>query len=529
MAYQANLDAYDWNNDIGEMAAAAAHGLQVSQHSYGYTAGWAWGSWSGNNAWHWFGNPDISQREDYGFGFYDLRAQAWDRIAHSAPNYVIVKVAGNDRGQGPASGAGHYVWNNGWEWSTAVRDLDGGANGFDCIPWNGVAKNILTVGAVTSSGVMSDFSSWGPTDDGRVKPDIVAKGVSVYSCGSASNNNYSNKSGTSTSGPMISGSIGLLLQHQENLHPGVSLLSSTIRALIIHSANDMISGEPGPDYRFGWGLMDTEKCAEIMSMNQDSGGNNIRELTLYDDFEITIDVIPSGTGPMRVTIAWTDEAGVPPIPSLNPVDLMLVNDLDLRVTHSGGQHFPYILNPYDPPAAAGTGDNFRDNVEMIHINMPPTDEIYKIEISHKGILRGGSQQFSLIVTGNTYLGKPIVNPATVRATVPDKPDNVIHNGNTTIRQEPGDFINRFTAREPEEQAKLFRIFPNPTTGIIYLEMEEPGVCSVTVFNLMGEKIFEEEFSGVLRHQFNLSAYPAGIYLIRVIIDDKIAAKKIVLQ
>jgi hypothetical protein len=77
-----------------------------------------------------------------------------------------------------------------WQWTSQARGADGGASGYDCISQQGCAKNILTVGAVndivggySSPGdvVMSSFSSWGPTDDGRIKPDICANGVGLYS------------------------------------------------------------------------------------------------------------------------------------------------------------------------------------------------------------------------------------------------------------------------------------------------------------------------------------------------------------
>jgi len=220
------------------MATAAAGGLKVSQHSYGYITGWR----QFGSDWYWYGDVSISATEDYGFGFYSSATRSWDEIAHNAPNYLIVKSAGNDRGEGPAPGSFHYYWDGiAWTGSNATRQIDGGANGYDCIPHRGNAKNILTVGAVTSSGAMSSFSSWGPTDDGRVKPDVVAKGVSVYSTMELSNNDYDYLSGTSMSGPMVSGSTGLLLQHQQNLHPGEDLLSSTVKGLIIHSADDNIS------------------------------------------------------------------------------------------------------------------------------------------------------------------------------------------------------------------------------------------------------------------------------------------------
>ena len=72
-----------------------------------------------------------------------------------------------------------------WVSSTAYREPDGGTDGYDCIGNRGVAKNILTVGAVKdipagystpADVIIEDYSGWGPTDDGRIKPDIVANG-----------------------------------------------------------------------------------------------------------------------------------------------------------------------------------------------------------------------------------------------------------------------------------------------------------------------------------------------------------------
>jgi len=144
MSYQGTLAAYEWTNDNSEMASAAAAGMNVSNHSYGYITGWYY---SGD--WYWYGDITISPVEDYGFGFYDAKARAWDAIAYNAPYYTIVKSAGNDRNDGPSPGEGHWVWASGsWVWSTDTRDKDGGADGYDCVSWNGTAKNIITVGAV---------------------------------------------------------------------------------------------------------------------------------------------------------------------------------------------------------------------------------------------------------------------------------------------------------------------------------------------------------------------------------------------
>ncbi|MDY0078929.1 MAG: S8 family serine peptidase, partial [Bacteroidales bacterium] len=403
MSYGANLSAYDWDDDESEMASEAAGGMKVSQHSYGRITGWH----KDGDDWYWYGNTSISETEDYNWGFYDDLAKAWDVIAHNAPNYVIVKSAGNDRGEGPASGAFHYYWNGAaWIGSNTARDLDGGATGYDCIGHRGVGKNILTVGAVTAASAMSSFSGWGPTDDGRIKPDIVAKGVNVISCNSSAVDSYASSSGTSMSGPMVSGSIGLLLEHQENLHPGVSLRSATIKGLIIHSGNDL--GNAGPDYIYGWGLMNTEAAAKIMT-DQAASPVHIYENTLNDLQSLNMQLKAKGGEPLKATIVWNDVPGTPVAPALDPTDLMLVNDLDMRVTAADATvSFPYILDPGNPATAATTGDNFRDNIEVIYIASPTDGEIYDLQITHKGSLSGGSQDYTLIVTGNeafdyTYL------------------------------------------------------------------------------------------------------------------------------
>jgi trimeric autotransporter adhesin len=413
MSYEAMLHAYDWNFDTAEMAEEAENGLQASQHSYGYVTGWHRGNWANgsNNHWHWFGNTNISETEDATFGFYLHTTESWDNLAYNAPYYLIVKSAGNDRGQGPnpADSTFHYAWiNGGWVGSNQPRDRDGGTDGYDCLSHRAVAKNVLSVGAVNANLNMTNFSSSGPTDDGRIKPDIVAKGAGVRSSTAANNASYASYNGTSMSGPMISGSLGLLIEHQENLHPGQKILASSLKALVIHGADDMVSGAPGPNYRFGWGLMDTRKSAEIMSRRSQSDGAYIFETTIENGEELVFEWVATGEEPLKATVVWTDIPGTPPPLSLNPTDLMLVNDLDMRIADENeNTFFPYILDPSSPNAVATTGDNFRDNVEMIYIESPTEEGLYTLTITHKGTLPG-PQMFSLIVTGANIPGCPLM-------------------------------------------------------------------------------------------------------------------------
>jgi len=410
MSYQANLNSYDWDNDVSEMAAATAYGLQVSNHSWGYLAGWYYG-YAGDNRWVWFGDTTFSRTIDYGFGAYEQTSFDWDTLAWMAPDFLIVKASSNDRFQGPAEQpVQHWLWNsgNGWVLSSSVRDKDG-ANGFDCIPWNGVAKNILTIGAVNdipagyqvpSDVVLAGFSSTGPTDDGRIKPDLVANGVGVYSPYSSSSTAYGEYSGTSMATPNTSGSIGLLMQHQRNLAGSALMRAATMKALLIHTADEAGTAS-GPDYTYGWGLLNTKKAALLMSANSEKGFNfNIRELTLNQGDTIEIPVYTNGVDPLSATMVWTDRPSIKFTAFVNDTSHMLVNDLDLRLINTSSQkYYPWKLKGSTPAAAATKGDNTVDNVEKVDAGIPVAQETWYVQITHKGTLVGGQQDFSLVLSG----------------------------------------------------------------------------------------------------------------------------------
>ncbi|MCB1232481.1 MAG: S8 family serine peptidase, partial [Verrucomicrobiae bacterium] len=214
MAPSVTIDSYDWNSDLSEMAARAAASaniagsLVLSNHSYGYITGWDSNRYYGRY-------PD---REDERFGSYDSNAASIDALCVNAPYYLPFIAAGNDRTDtAPTSGA-TFEYYSGGNWVSKAYDPntdpydDGWDNGgFDTIEGYGVAKNVVTIGAVNdavagstrvpANGTMTTFSSWGPTDDGRIKPDLVANGYSLYSSDSGSNSQYSYKSGTSMATP----------------------------------------------------------------------------------------------------------------------------------------------------------------------------------------------------------------------------------------------------------------------------------------------------------------------------------------
>ncbi len=426
MSYQAKLHAYDWNNDNAEMSAEAANGLLLSNHSYGSVAGF-----SPNNSlnrWEWHGYH--AHTEDYKFGWYDSKAQAWDEIAYNAPYYLIVKAAGNNRSTNGPADSGTYWYrdaNNNWVSAVYSSKPVSRNNGYDILPTNATAKNILTVGAVHSitNGYtqpadvqISAFSSWGPTDDGRIKPDIVAKGVNVYSTNSGADNQYTYMSGTSMSSPAVTGSLLLLQQHHKNLKNGAPMRSATLKGLVIHTA-DEAGSTPGPDYIHGWGLLNTQRAAQVIS---NAGTQHlIEEAVLANGSTYTKQVTATGTEPLIATISWTDLKGpmVSPLTYdnvLNNRTIQLVNDLDIRISNGSTTWRPYVLDPANPANGATTGDNIRDNVEKIFIALPVAGT-YTITVSHKKTLANSSQPFSIIVSGLGVASTPVCAiPANLTAT-----------------------------------------------------------------------------------------------------------------
>ncbi|MEM2141668.1 MAG: S8 family serine peptidase, partial [Candidatus Thorarchaeota archaeon] len=179
--------------------------------------------------------------------------------------------------------------------------------------------------------VMSAFSSWGPTDDGRIKPDLVGNGVAVVSATNSANNAYASLQGTSMATPNVSGTLFLLQELYGQQNQGNFMLAATLKALAIHTANEA-GDTPGPDYRFGWGLLNAEQAGTVI-LNRDRT-HAIREERLAQNGTFTLDVIASGNGPLKATIAWTDPEGtVLPVirANLNNRSPRLVNDLDLRI------------------------------------------------------------------------------------------------------------------------------------------------------------------------------------------------------
>lgn len=446
MAFQSNARCYNWTDDLAEMVfETLVNDMLVSNHSYTRSP-------SGSPAWF--------------FGAYSGGSRDFDIIAKEAPFYLPVVAAGNSRND----------FNN-----PSVNAHIALKGGYDLISGFQTAKNVLTVGAVNQvleytgpwDVEMSAFSSWGPTDDGRIKPEVVTKGVQVLSTGNTSNTHYSNASGTSMASPGVAGTALLLQQHYHNSN-NEFMRAATLKGLIMHTADECGIAN-GPDYSFGWGLLNAEKAAQLIS-NRTTNNSVINELILNNNEVKTFQVRASGNSPLMASISWTDIEGVANTGVVDQTDLKLVNDLDLRILRNGVQFFPWTLNPASfSDDALNNQDNFRDNFERVDLLTPIANELYTIQISHKGTLVEGSQNVSLIVSGINEVLSTEVNEIV---------------------------INDFT------------VYPNPSKDILYISNNFNSLYSVKLVNNLGQIISSLDNSP---KTIDISQLKAAVY--HLIIND----------
>jgi len=463
IAPKSEIISYDWGDDFDEMDfEASTNGLLVSNHSYGIAA-------ISDT-----GQPQISA--DY-FGAYSWDAYTYDWLANTYKYYQIVTSAGNNQ--------------------SYYNILNPTKGGKDMLLGTAVSKNAVVVAAVNQvttyagpfSVVIGNFSSNGPTNDFRIKPDISAKGVAVYSSNyvvpiaalnNPSNNLYISNNGTSMATPAITGVFALWQQWGLDKKQN-AFKSSTIRALMAHTADE--SGvSPGPDHIFGWGLINAKSGVRVLEGSLENEaylyeGNLTQGTTFEYDYTVSdsgIDLIATlaWTDPEGSTRRATDEAYAKDNPSL-------VNDLDLRIYKDGVEFFPWRLKKDFSNPIAEKGDNNVDNIEKIEIPSAETG-VYTVKVSHKGTLKGGSQEYSLIVSR-------------------------------------GDFDNLSTA-DFDVQDFNFEIWPNPTDKQVNItiptEVNTAGM-TIELYDINGRLIRMMNTITTNNISFDLEGLSKGVYLLKL--------------
>lgn len=458
MAYESNVKSYDWSSDELEVANEAASGLLVSNHSYGVPI---------------YNDANELNVPTWYMGCYNDAAVDWDQIAYSFPYYLSVHSAGN---------SGQETYTGGF------------AAGLDKLTGNKNAKNLLivananpTVHPITgnmSAMPINASSSQGPTDDGRIKPDIAADGTSLFSTSNASTSSYDTLTGTSMASPSVAGSLILLQQLNNNLNSSY-LKSATLKALVCHTAVDDVTNV-GPDPYFGWGLMDTNAVATLL-INENSATPTtvIEEYQLNQGGTYTINVQVSNPKLLKATICWTDVPGTSKNSQLNSTTPVLVNDLDLRIIKGAETNFPWKFDLTNITSPAIKGDNIVDNVEKVEVDNALG--IYTVQVSHKGTLSGTNQAYSLIISGY---------------------DQIVLNN--------ADFSTNSIA-----------VYPNPTSDKININSSKNAILSYQIFDMQGRFIASEKINNLTDFSIDMSSLNTGVYFIQLNSEEGVSRHKIV--
>ena len=403
IAFGATSKNYDWTADKAEMTAFAAGGFLVSNHSYGYANDATIPAWQ--------------------FGAYDSEARAWDEITKNAPFYLPFVAGGNEQ-QSSGNRAAKL--------------------GYDIITGSSAAKNVMTVGALNGDKSMSDYSNWGPTDDGRVKPEIVAKGTGINSAQAfegappvASNTAYSgngaSSSGTSYATPAAAAASLLLQQYYRSLNPAY-MLASTLKTLMLGTAEDL--GQIGPDHKFGWGLLNVEAAANAIKIRTtnpapgvgnfdytlaNSRGSVIDEITVNPAADSTAEiqrtVIAKGGVPLVVNIGWTDDEGIAQVlaEGVDPILSRMVYEFDILVRQTGGGDkrswkIPTMANrTADATESTSWFESSGGNFKQAIVAAPVANAQYTIFLRKKTFSPAAARTVSLVVTG--LAETPAVGPA----------------------------------------------------------------------------------------------------------------------
>lgn len=382
-------------------------------------------------------------------GEYDESAQDVDEFTWNHPDFLVVTSAGNAGVDGNADG----VIDNDSTGSpaTAKNVLTVGASEgvrTDGYPCEGSYANTLGVSCADQSNLntiflygdawptdypvgpiatdasagnaeqMAAFSSRGPTDDGRIKPDVVAPGTWILSnysplyqegygdpvnpanglyqsdgWGFPASDQYKYMGGTSMSAPLVAGGAALVRDYYDAEHAH-DASAALVKATLINSAVDLLDEDndgandnafPIPNNHEGWGRVDigaaTDGSAAFVDGESLSTGQS-------DTYELTV----TGADPLKVTVVWSDAPGTV------GAGVTLVNNLDVVVTSPGAA--TYRGNNFSGgwTVTGGSADSL-NNVENVYIAAPAAGT-WTVEISGSNVPQG-PQPYALVVDGAT--------------------------------------------------------------------------------------------------------------------------------
>ena len=260
-----------------------------------------------------------------------------------------------------------------------------GVPGYGTTTWR--AKNVIYAGAVNTAGLITNFSSCGPQDDGRMFPTIMSKGEQVLS--TQPNASYAPMKGTSMACPIASGTLALIQQRYLQLHNNRPIRNDILKALVINTADD--AGRRGPDFQYGYGILNAENAIDCL----ENGVIISDSLSLGDIKNFKLPIPNGDYTQAKVTLVWND---LPLEKAVDYGESVLVNDLDL-VVKGADTYLPWVCNPakgHVEELATRKIDNL-NNVEQV--TLLPSEfgqNELAVEVKGKRVVKG-KQRFVLAV------------------------------------------------------------------------------------------------------------------------------------
>lgn len=228
---------------------------------------------------------------------------------------------------------------------------------FSIYPSYQSSKNAISVGGSDKFNP-SNFYSKGPTNDGRIKPEIVAVGNSVLSTGG--NNNYYNNFGTSMAAPQVTGVMALMVERYRQLNAGANPKGALLKTIVCNSSDDI--GNAGPDYANGYGWLNAAKAIECIEKKLYATGSIQQDET--KTFSIAVS---NNIAELKVAAYWPDK------PASLYSRITLVNDIDITVTAPDGTVIkPQVLDSVSSSilSLSVQGNDHSNNLEQVTIKNP---------------------------------------------------------------------------------------------------------------------------------------------------------------
>jgi len=314
---------------------------------------------------------------------------------------------------GPTADMDEAVWDHP---DLSIVCAAGNAGAWDTVASPSVGKNVLSIGACGSpsysgnENTLAGFSSRGWASDGRIKPDLIAPGMTTTSSSdrniSTQNCTLSAVQGTSMASPVTAGCVALVRQYfaegwypTGQANPGNALNASAalVKAVLIAGAQNMtgVTGYP-PSREEGWGRIQLNQ-----SLHFSGGARRLIVVDRWSEFSssssepFTISIATggaSGSGPLKVVLAWTDYPGNP------AAAIALVNDLDLAVRNLSTGQVYYGNNLSSGLSTTGTVLDRLNNVEVVALP-ENTSGFFEVEVRPFQMVEP-AQGFALVIAGD---------------------------------------------------------------------------------------------------------------------------------